>query len=179
MARDEWRQGAYLAEFGRADLLETAIEELEGYGYTMMESYSPFPVNALEGRRRRSRLPVGVFVVGAIGAVASYWVQWLANVHFYPLNIGGRPAHSVAAFVIPTFEGTVLAASLAVFIGLWAILGLPHLSHPLFELEGFERTSNDRFWLAIDARDPRSDPTATPNELRDLGALRVERWEPH
>jgi hypothetical protein len=53
------------------------------------------------------------------------------------------------------------------------VLGLPHLSHPVFAVEGLERATLDTFWAAIDLGDPHLDPDRTPRELRALGATRV------
>jgi hypothetical protein len=93
----------------------------------------------------------------------------------YPLNIGGRPAHATPAFLIPTFESTILCASLAAFVGLFSVLGLPRLWHPMFEADEFDRASIDRYWLAIDATDDEADPEATPRLLASLRAERVVR----
>ena len=118
-----------------------------------------------------------VFLVGLLGAVVSYAVQWYADAWSYPLNIGGRPAHAVTAFIVPTFEGTILSAALATFVGLLVILRLPRPWKPVFEVEGFERATIDRFWVAVDARDRRSGAELTPRELESLGPLRVVRLE--
>ena len=40
-------------------------------------------------------------------------------------------------------------------------------------MDGFERAFIDRFWLAVDAVDPRYDFAALERELTGLGALRV------
>jgi hypothetical protein len=120
-------------------------------------------------------LPWVVFAAGVAGALAGYDIQWFANAVSYPLNIGGRPAHATPAFMIPTFEATVLSASLAAFIGLLWSLRLPRPWHPMFEADDFESTSVDRFWIAIDATDDQADRTRTPMELESLDAIRVLR----
>jgi hypothetical protein len=124
---------------------------------------------------RRSRLPVLVFVAGVIGAIIGYGIQFIANVVSYPLNIGGRPPHAMPAFVIPTFEATVLSAAGAAFVGLFWALRLPRPWHPMFEAEDFERVTIDRFWIAIDATDLAADRDKTPALLNRLHAERVMR----
>jgi hypothetical protein len=166
-----------MAEFGSAHELTAAVHSFAERGYTRLETYSPVPLSTgIE--RSRSRLPVVVFIAGAIGGVLSYAIQWFANVYSYPLDIGGRPAHAIPAFLIPTFEGTVLAASLAAFIGFFVIARLPAPWHPVFEIDGFERATIDRYWLAVDSADPHSAPDRTIGELRALSPLRVIRLEP-
>jgi hypothetical protein len=172
-----WGAGAYLAEFGSARELTEAVRSFSERGYTRLETYSPVPVHT-GIPRRRSRLPVAVFIAGAIGGVLSYLIQWYANAYTYPLDIGGRPAHAIPAFLIPTFEGTVLAASLAAFIGFFVIARLPQPWHPVFEIDGFERATIDRYWLAVDAADPRSAPDRTIRELGALAPIRVVQLGP-
>jgi hypothetical protein len=172
-----WGAGACMAEFGSARELTEAVRAFSARGYTRLETYSPVPL-AAGIPRKRSRLPVVVFIAGAIGGVLSYLIQWYANAYAYPLDIGGRPAHAIPAFLIPTFEGTVLAASLAAFIGFFVIARLPQPWHPVFEIDGFERATVDRYWLAVDAADPRFAPDRTVRELEALAPLRVVQLEP-
>jgi hypothetical protein len=173
-----WSEGVYMAEFGSADELTNALRAFSDNGYTRLETYSPVPITAPAMHRRRSRLPVAVFIAGLLGGIASYAIQWYANAYAYPLDIGGRPAHAVPAFLIPTFEGTVLCAALAAFFGFFVITRLPQPWHPVFELEGFERATVDRYWLAVDAGDHRAGVDITPRELYALEPLRVVKLEP-
>ncbi len=176
MRERTWSAGAYLAEFDSADALTRAAHAMEESGYSLLETYSPVPV-AHGLRRSTSRLPIAVFIVGALGGLASYLIQWYANAYSYPLDIGGRPSHAVPAFLIPTFEGTVLSAALAAFFGFFIVARLPQPYHPVFDIDGFERATVDRYWLAIDAADDRSSPDLTPRELHRLDPLRVVRLE--
>jgi hypothetical protein len=172
-----WPMGAYAAEFSSAEELTTASRVLAEKGYTLMETYSP--VQLERGLRYKwSSLPVIVFLGGLLGGIASYAIQWYADAYAYPLDIGGRPAHAIPAFLIPTFEGTVLCASLTAFFGFFVITRLPRLWHPIFEVADFERATVDRYWIAIDATDRRSGPEVTVHELRELRPMRIVRLEP-
>ena len=171
-----WPNGAYAAEFSSAETLDAAVKSLAHKGYTLIETYSPVPLK--HGvRERRSVLPAIVFLGGLLGAVASYAIQWYANAYAYPIDIGGRPTHAIPAFLIPTFEGTVLCASLTAFFGFFIITRLPRYWHPIFELAGVDRVTADRYWLAIDAADRRSGPDVTIHELRALSPVRIVRLE--
>jgi hypothetical protein len=171
-----WRDGAFLAEFSSADELTRAARAVAAHGYTRIETYSPVPIDA-GLRRSYSGLPVAVFLAGVLGGVASYAIQWYANAYAYPLDIGGRPPHAVPAFIIPTFEGTVLCAALAAFVGFFVIARLPQPWHPVFEIDGFDRATIDRYWLAVDAGDRRGTPDLTIRELHALGPLRIVQLE--
>lgn len=168
-------QRALLAEFPSAESLLAAARALRALGYRELEAYTPFPVPGLDAELgiRQSRLPKFVFGGGVIGAILGYGIQWYADVVAYPMNEGGRPVHSVPAFVPATFEATILGAALVAFVGLLVALRLPAPWHPVFELEGFERTSADRFWLAVGAGDPLYDRDRTEQALHALGPLRV------
>jgi hypothetical protein len=109
-----------------------------------------------------------------LGGGVGYLVQWWCNARAFPINVGGRPLHSVPAFIPITFESAVLAASLTGFFSMLALSELPRLNHPLFEVEGFDRASVDRFFIGVDQADPRFDERVR-EELTALGALRCER----
>jgi ActD protein len=175
MRDGHWPAGAYAAEFADERQFAGAVATLRDQGYSKLETYTPYPVARVDAllSERPSVLPPIVFFAGIAGAALGYWIQWFANAVSYPLDIGGRPAHAAPAFFIPTFEATVLAASLAAFFGLFALLRLPRPWHPMFEAEGFERASIDHFWVAIDATDSRSDRTMMRQTLEELGPLRV------
>ena len=175
-----WPIGGYLAEFADLETLRHATRALVDSGYQALETYTPFPDEEVAKPLpdRRSRLPLVVLIGGLTGGLLSYAIQWYANAYDYPLDIGGRPAHAIPAFIVPTFEGTVLLAALAGFVGLMIAMGLPRLWHPVFEVDGFERATVDRFWLGLDGRDPRLTPSTIDRELAGLGALRVVRVLP-
>jgi hypothetical protein len=167
--------GAYVGEFADERHFAGALGLLRDQGYTAIETYTPYPIPRTHPGMPMppSVLPLAVFLGGLGGGLISYWIQWYTNAVSYPLNIGGRPTNAVPAFFIPTFEGTVLAASLTAFAVLLAVLRLPRPWHPIFELDGFERASIDRYFIAIDASDDGADAALTPQALRRLGALRV------
>ena len=141
-----------LAEFASADAMMEAVAVLRRHGYESVETYSPSWVEGIDQRLelRPSRLPRFVFGGGLIGAILGYGIQWYANVYDYPYNVGGRPIHSMPALVPATFEATVLFAALVAFLGFCIGLRLPALWHPVFEIEGFERASADRYWVGIE-----------------------------
>jgi hypothetical protein len=166
-----------LAEFETSAEMVEALRTLHGLGYRRLDAYSPYPVHGAEEALglRRSRLPYGIFAGGVLGLAVSYHLQWYCNAVIYPVNDGGRPGHSAAAFIPATFETTILIASFVAFFGVLILSRLPKLWHPVFEVEGFERASVDRFFVGIDARDPRFDAVESVHALEGLRPLRIVR----
>lgn len=163
------------AEFASADAILAAVRALRETGYRAIATYTPFPIDELDQALSlpRSRLPMVVFAGGVAGAVLSYWIQWYANAWAYPLVVGGRPLNAIPAFIPATFEGTVLGAALAGFVGLLLRLRLPALWHPMFEVEGFESATDDHYWVALDRDDPQFDPVLARRDLEKLSPIRI------
>jgi hypothetical protein len=164
-----------LAEFATASEMIDAVLRLREQGYRDLETYSPFSVPEIDRPLQlgRSLIPAIVFAGGLISAVLGYGIQWYANVWHYPQNIGGRPVHAIPAFIPVTFELAILGAGLAAFVGLLIVLRLPQPWHPVFEVDGFERSSIDRFWVGISAEDPRFSAGRSARALEELTPLRV------
>ncbi len=163
-----------LAEFDSPDALVRAHDRLRAAGYTRISSWTPYPVRDIVKRSPESRVPWIMLGAGALGAASGYWVEWWCNARDYPIDVGGRPLDSIPAFIPIAFESGVLAASLAGFLAMLVSCGLPRLHHPMFEVDGFERASVDRFWLGVDRADPCFDESVS-DALEGAGALRCER----
>jgi len=163
-----------LAEFDSADALVRAYDRLQHAGYTRLASWTPYPLRALVKRLPESMVPWIMLGAGLFGGGFGYLLQWWCNARDYPINVGGRPLNSAPAFIPITFESAVLAASLAGFFVALGFSGLPRLHHPVFEIEGFERATVDRFWIGIDETDPRYSEELH-RELAQMGALRSVR----
>lgn len=171
-------QRALLAEFESADALLVALRRLRELGYSRLDAFTPYPVHEVEETLAvpRSKIPILVLGAGLTGALVAYLIQWACDAWAYPLDVGGRPLNSIPADIPICFETAVLFASLTAFVAPLALSGLPRIAHPLLAVDGFDRMTKDRFWAGIDAADPRFDD-AVADELRRLGALRVERME--
>ena len=162
-----------LAEFATPDAALHALTAVKSLGYRDVETHAPFPLTTEEAQAPRGSLPLALLAGGGglTGVAAGYVVQWWANVASYPLNIGGRPVHAAAAFVPATFETICLLATAGVFLGFLLFERLPRLWQPEFEIEGFERSSVDRFWLVLDAKSASSDEVT--RDLVPLHPLRI------
>jgi hypothetical protein len=167
---------AMMAEFPSGAALLAGIRALRDLGVSRFDAFTPYEVPGLQEMLgvRRSRLNWIALAIGLTFGGGAYLLQWWINVVDYPLNIGGRPYHSSPAFIPITFEMTVLFASAAALISAIVLGGLPRLWHPVFDVEGFERASIDRFWLAVGTGDTALDRERDTAALVTAGALRVE-----
>jgi hypothetical protein len=169
-----------MAEFASPSDLVDAARRAHAEGYRRMDAYSPFPVHGLAEAIgfTRTRVPLLVFLGGLAGCIGGYYLQYWISVIDYPLNVGGRPFHSWPAFIPVTFELTILVAALAAVLGMLALNGLPRPYHPVFNVPAFELATRNRFFLCIEATDPRFDGSQTKRSLESLQPQAVFEVEP-
>lgn len=167
----------YLAEFETPAELVEAAERVHHDGYRKIDVYSPFPIEpAMEAIGfHKTRLSLIVLIGGLTGLCTAFGMQFWISTIDYPINVGGRPFNSWPAFIVVCFELTVLFSAISAFISMFALNGLPLPYHPVFNVPRFAAASNDRFFLLVEAADPRFDPNVTPAFLRDLRPAGV--WE--
>lgn len=160
-----------MAEFETPTDILKAAQEAYAEGYRKMDAYSPQPVHGLSEAIGfpKDRVALVCLVGGLLGLLTAYLLQYWINVIAYPLNIGGRPFHSWPAFIIVTFELTILFGGLAAAFGMLAMNGLPMPYHPVFNVPQFAYVTRDRFFLCIESADPKFDMNTTRSFLESLG----------
>jgi hypothetical protein len=168
-----------MAEFDDPASLVTATRRAYQEGYRRMDAYSPFPVEgwAEALRARRKEVPLIVLLGGLVGCFGGFFMQYYIAAIYFPQNIGGRPLNSWPAFIPVTFELTVLVAALSAVLALLALNGLPMPYHPTFNVPRFKFASRDRFFLCIEATDPKFDRDTTREYLLSLGPREVNEVE--
>jgi len=159
-----------MAEFDSPTELVVAARKTYAAGYKKIDAYSPFPVEELADAIgfRRNGVPAVVLVGGILGCLSGYLLQWWISVVSYPVNVGGRPYHSAPAFIVVTFEMTILCAVLAAVFGMLALNGLPMPYHPVFNVPRFRFATKDRFFLIVFSSDPKYTSTGTRAFLESL-----------
>lgn len=164
-----------MAEFETAQAILEATRRARREGFRDMDAYTPYPVEGLatELGLPRTRVPFVVLVAGLVGAAVGFFMQYWSMAVDYPFDIGGRPLNSWPVFIPITFEVMVLVASFAALFGMLFLNGLPRPHHPVFNVPRFARASQDRFFLCIEATDPRFDREGTRQFLAGLGAREV------
>jgi hypothetical protein len=168
-----------LAEFDSATAIVDAARRTRQAGFTKIDTFTPFPIHELDAALKlpRTKLPWLVLGGGIAGMAAGFALQYWASVIQYPLNIGGRPLASWPAFIVPSYELTILFAALTAVIGMIALNGLPMPYHPVFNVPQFSSASADRFFLSIETRDPKFDLAETRAFLEGLHPLGVTEIE--
>jgi hypothetical protein len=159
-----------MAEFENPTDLVKAAERTYAEGYRKIDAYTPFPIEELADAIgfHRSGVPLVVLIGGLLGCIGGYMMQyWIAAIN-YPINIGGRPLNSWPAFIVVTFEMTILFAGLAAVFGMLALNGLPMPYHPVFNVPRFAFATKDRFFLIIFSSDAKYDPVRTRRFLESM-----------
>lgn len=170
-----------VAEFGSTEAVIAAARALRNDGIELWEIYGPAPIEEIgrEVSTRRGRVITAVMVLAAVvGACVGYFFQYWGAVLDYPLNVGGRPYNSWPGFVPTAWE---ICAVFTVYFGFFAFFvscGLSRLYHPIFAAPGFERASQDRFFLSIEAADKRYDAKRLHALLVREGAIQVSEVAP-
>lgn len=165
-----------MAEFDDAEqLLGAALRARHAGGYTHIEAYSPVPVEGLDKAlgKIRNRVPMMTLIGALVGGVGTFAMEWYSAVIDYPINVGGRPDNSWQAFLPPAIEMTLLFAAVFGAVGMLLCNGLPRLHHPLFEVEAFERASDDHFFLVLHADDPCFELENTRAFLKAMSPLSI------
>ncbi|MSR28666.1 MAG: DUF3341 domain-containing protein [Phycisphaerales bacterium] len=179
-----------MAEFVTPEAITKAAIAVHAAGYRFWDCHVPFPVHGLDKAMgvKRTILPFLVFGAGLTGMILAFCLQAFTNaasfslwalvwVSGYPFLISGKPMMSIPAWIPVIFEFTVLLSALAAAGLMLGLNHLPRLSHPLLSNNRFRRATDDRFFVVIEARDPKFLRSKTEAFLASLGATHVEAVE--
>jgi hypothetical protein len=168
-----------MGEFDNPSELVAAARHTYEAGYRRINGYSPYPIEELSEAIgfTRTSLPLIVLIGGILGGLGGFFMQYWMEVIDYPLNVGGKPYNSWPAFIPITFECTVLMAAFAAVLGMLVLNKLPQPYHPVFNAPNFALATRDRFFLVIEANDPRFSHDETTQFLNTVGARNVSDVE--
>lgn len=164
------------AEFDSSEGLLDALRSLHGQRLGRLDAFSPVPVHGTAealGLRRRHLFAFGVGAA-VLGGAAMFFMCSFATVYAYPFAIGGKPLFSWPSFVVPSVSFATLAGGLVTVIAFMVLSRLPRLNHPAFNIPDITRATDDRFFVAIEARDESFDPDRAEAALAAL-AIRPKR----
>ncbi len=145
----------WMAEFSDEHHLLDASRKVRDAGYTATDAFTPFPVHGIDEALgiKPTILPFIVLCMGALGTATALLMQWWMNGVSYPYIISGKPLGITPASIPVTFELTVLFAAFTSVLGMIALNGLPRFSNPVFTSARFDRATNDKFFLYVNAKD--------------------------
>ncbi len=168
-----------IAEFENPSDLVAAARRVYSVGYRRINGYSPYPIEELSEAIgfTHTSLPLIVFIGGLVGGIGGFLMQYYIEVIDYPINVGGKPYNSWPAFIPITFEMTVLVAAFSAVLGMLVLNKLPQPYHPVFNVPNFAMATRDRFFLAIEANDPKFDHAEVVELLKSLNAVEVNDVE--
>jgi len=183
-----------MAEFDSVDSIFEAARRTRAAGYRWWDCHTPFPVHGLDKAMgiKPTILPILTFFGGLTGCVIGLILQWFTNatsfdvpsgipgitIQGYAYLISGKPMLSGPAWIPVIFEMTILLAALGTVGWMLLLNGLPMFYHPTLKNAKFARVTNDRFFLVIEARDPKFNEEQVREHMDALQPLSIERLEP-
>ena len=171
-----------LAEFDSARDVLHAAEKVRDAGYVRWDTHTPFPVHGMDKAMGLSDSRLGWIVItcaitGLTGAFVM--MHWMNGID-YPIIIGDKPGGapgSLPSMVPILFELTVLLSAFGAVFGMLGLNRLPQHHHPVFESDRFRAASDDKFFISIEANDPKFDVDKTKSLLEKAHAAHVEVLE--
>lgn len=184
-----------IAEFATVNDIMRAAKKTRDEGFKHWDVHTPFPVHGIDAAIgiRPTILPWIVLACGltgtivgltlAIGTMATSGIDLpglpdaAAPIRGYKFMISGKPFNSLPAFIPIAFETTILLSAFGAVFGMLLLNRLPKLYNPLLKSTNFRRSTADRFFIEVQARDSRFDKDKTAAFLEGLGAVSVELIE--
>ncbi|MGH7296886.1 MAG: DUF3341 domain-containing protein [Polyangiaceae bacterium] len=171
-----------LAEFATSHAVLHAAEKVHGAGYVRWDTHTPFPVHGMDKAMglRDSRLGWIVIAFALVGLTGAFTMMHWMNGIDYPTIVGDKPAGApgtLPSMVPIMFELTILLSAFGAVLGMFGLNKLPRHHHPVFASDRFRLASDDRFFISIEADDPKFDVDKTQALLRDAHAHHVELIE--
>jgi len=165
-----------MAEFDTAADIMHAAEKVRDAGYKRWDVYTPFPIHGMDDAMGLKKSKVGWFTFcgGATGITLGYLMIWWMNAYDYPIVVGGKPLFSPIYSFPVAYECTILLAAFGSLGGMLFLNRLPRWYNPLFSSERFKKATHDKFFLAIEAADPKYSDTETRKLLADAGGKHIE-----
>jgi hypothetical protein len=170
---------AVLAEFDSSHAVVHAAEKVRDAGYVRWDTHTPFPIHGMDRAMglKDSRLGWIVIVFAITGLTGAFvMMHWMNGVD-YPTVVGDKPPGfpgTLPSMVPILFELTILFSAFGAVLGMFHLNGLPRHHHTVFESDRFRAFSDDKFFISIEAEDPKFDVEAARKLLEGAHASHVE-----
>jgi hypothetical protein len=163
----------FLAVFDREEDVLGATQSSREHGFKIADVYAPYAVHGMDKAMALppSRLPWVCFALGVIGATFKVWFEYWTTWIDWPINVGGKPWESLAAFVPVTFEVMVLLAGVSTVLAFFIVARLRPGKKPSIPLAG---VTDDKFLLVLEETDAVFDPVKVRYLFEKFKAVWVE-----
>lgn len=166
---------AIAAEFSGPKTLFAAAEKVRDHGFRAWDCYSPYYVHGIDKAMgvRKSFVGLFTFAGGLAGLTGGFLLITITSVFVYPMDTQGKPYFSLPGFVPILDLLMIILSAIMSIVGMTVLCGLPRLHHPLWEWPDFHRATHDKFFIVIEANDPKFNERASADLLRDLGGTNL------
>lgn len=158
--------------FGDEDIVLEAAESVRRKEVKIQEVYCPYPVHGLDHALgyERPRMGVPAFFFGLTGTTLAFLLTFWTLGWDWPMNIGGKNFIPFPTNIPIVFELTVLLAAFGMSFTFFITEGLGPTAKPvIFD----ERSTDDKFVMAIDLSKNKISDTEITQILKDAGAEEV------
>ena len=158
------------AEFATQEALLAAVTALRQRDFGQVDAFTPLPVPGMNVALGLRPPILGQIALGGVllGGIGCFGMITYATVMFYPFNIAGRPLFSWPYYVIPSFAAAMLTGAVLMVLAMLFLDRLPRLNHPVFNIDGIEGATQDRLFVAVEARSEEFDPLEVQRFMADL-----------
>jgi hypothetical protein len=163
------------AEFANPAELYAAAEKVRDLGYKWWDCYTPYYIHGLDKAMGVKKSLVGLFTFagGLTGLVGAFLLITITSVYVYPLDTQAKPAFSLPGFIPIIDLLMILLSAIMSIVGMTTLCMLPRLHHPLWEWDAFTRATHDKFFIVIEANDPRFNQKSAIDLLKEIGGTNL------
>jgi hypothetical protein len=163
------------AEFSGPKALYQAAEKVRDKGYKGWDCYTPYYIHGLDKAMGAKKSFVGLFtfVGGLSGLMGAFLLITITSVYVYPIDTQGKPFFSLPGFVPILDLLMILLSAIMSIVGMTTLNMLPRLHHPLWEWPDFHRATHDKFFIVIEANDPRFNQKSAIDLLTEIGGTNL------
>ena len=144
-------------------------------GFKWWDCYPHYYIHGLDKAMRLPKSWVGLFTFagGLAGLVGGFLLITISSVFVYPMDTQGKPYFSLPGFVPILDLLMILLSAIMSIVGMTMLCMLPRLHHPLWEWPDFHRATHDKFFIVIEASDPKFNEKTSVDLLRELGGTNL------
>jgi hypothetical protein len=163
------------AEFANPAELYAAAEKVRDKGYKWWDCYTPYYIHGLDKAMGLKKSLVGLFTFagGLTGLTGGFLLITITSVFVYPIDTQGKPYFSLPGFVPIMDLLMIILSAIMSIVGMTTLCMLPRLHHPLWEWDAFNRATHDKFFIVIEANDPRFNEKTAVDLLREIGGTNL------